>query len=99
MPATNDGRVVRVSPDRLDTANQRLSELEEQAKARGEHLWVVTSAFSISDDVARWLADGEDPAPLLDHENLLSMAPGCFICEEPLTRRLYNRRCRGEPDE
>lgn len=92
----NDGTVQRVDPNRLAQAERRLDEQMALAEARGEHVWVVAAAFSITAETARKMARGEDPAPLLDAENLLSLSPGCFRCEEPLTRRLLDRRCRGE---
>ena len=53
------------------------------------HLWCATAMFQINpkklDEV------------LMDAENLLFVGLGCFICEQPLSIKLLNRTCPGEP--
>lgn len=92
------GTVQRVGPARQAAGRARLDAAMAAAEERGEHVWVLTTAHLISDDLARRLAAGEDTGALLDAESLVEIAPGCFRCEEPLSPRLFHRRCRGEPD-
>ena len=58
----------------------------------GRHMWVLTAA---------WLtADPESGQINMDAENLLSVqGPGCFKCEQPYSRRLARRPCRGSVTE
>jgi hypothetical protein len=86
----------RITPDRQQRMTERLDADMARAEAHDEHVWIVAAAFRISGDLAARLAAGEDTGALLDAENLVSLSPGCFRCEEPLTPRLLNRRCRGE---
>lgn len=64
----------------------KLTEAASKAIERGEHLWIATAAWLVSDPTVDQF--------LLDHENL-AMEPvvGCFICEERYTPRLFHRRC------
>lgn len=66
----------------------------------GEHLWMFSVAFRMSDETARVLAEGKQPETIIfDHENVLTApGPGCYKCEEPFTRRLYFRKCTGSMD-
>ncbi|NUT27696.1 MAG: hypothetical protein HOV84_17530 [Streptomyces sp.] len=66
----------------------------------GEHLWIATLAFRISDQMARAMAEGRDPGEIIfDHESILTPpAPGCFKCEQPFSKRLYHRKCTGTMD-
>jgi hypothetical protein len=60
----------------------------EQHDKPGEHLWVCTGAWIISDPRAKDIQ--------LDIENLVSIAgPGCFKCEQPFSNRLARRPCHG----
>lgn len=95
VPLPGPGNVTPVGPDRLARANAALDDAEAAAIRHGEHLWIVSAAYRLSPDAAQKLAAGSEDPTLLDGENLLSLAPGCYICEEPLTRRLAERRCRG----
>lgn len=62
----------------------------------GDHLWTITGAWRI--DPARWTSPDPTVLPMLDAENLLSIAgPGCFYCEQYYTPLLASRRCKGEP--
>lgn len=93
----NDGTTQVVGPERLGRLSEALDARMAAAARNGEHVFAVMAAYSISDDTARRLAHGQTDGVLLDAENLLSLAPGCFRCEEALTPRLLHRRCRGEP--
>jgi hypothetical protein len=54
----------------------------------------MSAAWRVDDPVN--LLVGAD-AVLMDAENLIMMAgPGCFKCEQPYSRRLARRPCRGE---
>jgi phosphoserine phosphatase len=84
----------RVDVARVQAAAARLEERLEAARRTGAHVWIVSAAFTLSEDVARGIVAGNVDAPLLDVENLASLAPGCYACEEPLTAKLLKRRCR-----
>lgn len=84
-----------ITPDRQRRMDEQLDADIAQAEAHDEHVWIVAAAYRISDDLAARMAAGEDTGALLDAENLVSLAPGCFRCEEPLTPHILNRRCRG----
>jgi len=67
----------------------------EYALKSQSHLWVATTAYKLSDEAVDNMTTTEIN---LDLENMLmSPAIGCFICEEPFTRRLRHRKCAGEP--
>lgn len=88
-----------VAADRLRRAEKALEAEVQQAVAAHEHFWVMAIAHRLSPEAAHRLAfatDSSDPA-LLDAETVLSVSPGCFICEEPLTRRRLKQPCPGEP--
>ena len=63
----------------------------------GQHLWICTMAYRMSDQMARALAEGRDPGEMIfDHESILTPpAAGCYKCEEPFSKRLYHRKCTG----
>jgi hypothetical protein len=84
-----------ITPDHQRRMNERLDADITRAEAHDEHVFIVAAAYRISDDLAARIAAGEDTGALLDAENLISLAPGCFRCEEPLTARIIGRRCRG----
>lgn len=70
----------------------------------GEHLWIFTVAFRLSDQTARAMAaDSTKPLAepvIFDHENLLTPpVPGCYKCEEPFSRYLFHRKCTGNMGE
>ncbi len=94
MTATDGGR--HVGPTQIAAAHRALDERMERAERLGEHVWMVAVAYAISEDTARALATGQPITPLLDAENMMSLAPGCFRCEEELTPQLLYRRCRGD---
>lgn len=81
------GQTIRVDPvDRVPDYDPR----------SGDHLWIVTTAYQV--DPEHWRSPDPTVTPMLDHENLLSVAgPGCFYCEQVYTPQLAKRRCKGEP--
>ncbi|MGH7606549.1 MAG: hypothetical protein ACREME_04335 [Gemmatimonadales bacterium] len=67
-----------------------LEEKVMQALRLREHLWIATAAWLVPNP-------GKAEALLLDRENLLvSPAIGCYICEEPYSKRIAHRRCSGK---
>lgn len=59
----------------------------------GEHLWIMTAGWIITDPAA-----AQDPAvaKFMDRENLVIFAgPGCFKCEKPYSAKMAKRRCLG----
>lgn len=66
----------------------------------GEHLWIVSAIFKVSQVTIETLNRGEDPGAVnLDHENLLTIeGPGCWKCEEKYSKRMSFRRCTGSMD-
>lgn len=56
---------------------------ELPAKEPGKHRWIATGAWVLSDDAVK---HSNDPGvmKLLDHENLMHLAIGCWDCERPL---------------
>jgi hypothetical protein len=62
----------------------------------GDHLWMVLAGFRVTPD--QW--QDKTHMPMLDRENLLTITvPGCYYCEQPWTKLLASRRCKGEPPE
>lgn len=80
------GQTVKVDPlDRIPDYDPRT----------GEHLWIVTTAHRV--DPEQWRSGDPTATPMLDHENLLSVAgPGCYYCEQYYSPLLATRRCRGD---
>lgn len=59
----------------------------------GEHLWVISAAWRVADPAGILISGSE---VLMDGESLLMIeGPGCFKCEQPYSRRLARKRCRG----
>lgn len=59
----------------------RRGELPE--KVPGKHRWIATAAYSLSQEMAE-AADDESKIKLLDHENMIDLAIGCWDCEKAL---------------
>ncbi len=70
-------------------------ELLEQPR-RGEHVWISAVAYVLSDTTVKRILRDEQNV-LMDGENVATIALGCYVCEEPLTERMFHRRCPGEP--
>lgn len=92
---TGDGNVYQVTPDEQHQMTAAL-DAAIAATEDGEHLWFVAAAWRLSPATAERIANGEDAGTLLDRENLASVIPGCFICEQPLTWLTFHSRCPGE---
>jgi hypothetical protein len=59
----------------------------------GNHYWIIPVCFAT--DPTKWSA-GEQVH--LDMENLVMVSgAGCYYCEQPYSRRLATRRCKGRP--
>jgi hypothetical protein len=71
-------------------SGDRLEEVVLRALRLREHLWIATAAWLVPEP-------GRPDQILLDRENLL-VAPnvGCYVCEEPWSRRMETRRCSGK---
>jgi hypothetical protein len=78
-----------VSPDRLD------KEIEYATKS-GSHLWNSLVVYLHTEDNVRKAYAGTEHL-IMDGENLLTHAVGCFICEEPYTKEIASKRCKGQP--
>lgn len=78
-----------VSAERLAHINAAFAAREESAKRHRDHLWIAVSTYFVNPP----LQEGYN----LDVENM-AMAPtvGCYICEEPFSSVLANRKCMGE---
>jgi hypothetical protein len=50
-------------------------------KTLGQHRWVITAAYVATE--AQVLGAINDEATYFDHENRLSVAVGCWDCEQP----------------
>lgn len=77
-------------------------------KQKGQHRWIATAVYTISDEDAR-AAHFRHRDVLLDHEVRLDVMIGCLDCEEPYTlaRKVpcpaegydwYGERGRGQAD-
>lgn len=52
-------------------------------KRLGEHRWIATAAFFLSDEFVSGAYD-KNQLKFLDQENMFSLAIGCWDCEQPL---------------
>lgn len=86
-----------VAGERLARASAAFDRDVEYATKSGSHLWIVALAHRLSTDQARLMTEGRSDAVPLDAESLVVSGTGCYICETPLSARLLNRRCKGEP--
>lgn len=77
---------IRYSPADPARLAAHLSRLDKP----GEHLWVMTAAWAVTDPQS--LAG----PTLLDAENLVGFAgPGCYKCEKEWSREVAAQRCTG----
>lgn len=92
------GQAVEVTADRQLTAQAELERRRAAADAAHEHLWVVAVLYFAAPATLAALAGESDDTAMLDGENI-AMPPGvtCWICEEPYSKRVAHRKCRGEP--
>jgi hypothetical protein len=79
----------------------RMDAAMDAADAAGEHLWVMTAAWRVSDPAKAFAASvtrefDADNALLLDQENILALAgPGCYKCEREYSPQLAAIPCIG----
>ncbi len=92
------GDSVEVTASRQVSADKEFQKRYEYAIKSESHLWVVTLCHYAGDSVLNALYDDSYDTPILDSESL-AMRPcvACYICEEVYERRLWHRRCKGEP--
>lgn len=85
---TGDG--TQYEPGASAASGALLEEKVLQALRLREHLWTATAMWLVSDPE-------KEGQVLLDRESLL-VAPviGCYVCEEPYSRRTMQRRCSGK---
>lgn len=86
-----------VAGERLARASAAFDREVEYAKKSESHLWIVALAHRLSTAQARLMVEGRSEDVPLDAESLVVSGTGCYICETPLSARLLNRRCKGEP--
>jgi hypothetical protein len=81
---------------------QRTDAAMAAADMPGQHLWVMTAAWRLTDPEKAYAATmtpefDEENAYLLDQENILALAgPGCYKCEELYSPTLAALPCRGQ---
>lgn len=79
-------------------SQQVLQKRMQNADKPGQHLWMMTAAWAVSDP--QGAATGTSGPQILDAENLLSFGgPICFKCEETWTRKRAAQRCPGSITE
>lgn len=64
-------------------------------KVPGRHRWIATAAYVLTDSAVE-AAGNPDVLKFLDHENLMSLAIGCWDCEQPLGVIERDSRCPAE---
>lgn len=67
-----------------------------QQRRPGEHVWSSFVVHVLSDRTVKAVL-AEQTNVLMDGENVAMIMIGCYVCEEPLTKRTFHRRCTGEP--
>jgi len=84
------GAGIRYQPASKDRLERRLIAADKP----GEHLWIMTAAWLMTDPGAH--RDPSTPT-LMDAENLVMFAgPGCFKCERAYSAKMAKRRCLGK---
>lgn len=78
-------------PPSMNTLDRRL----KAADKPGEHLWVLTVAFHVTDPAA--IDRGQ--MTLMDAESIIMYGgPGCYKCERPYSAKMAKRPCLGNAD-
>jgi hypothetical protein len=95
---STDGTVQHVDPGRLGRANDSFQKDIDYALASQSHLWIAMAAHRITPALAKRIAEGSTEPVVMDLENLAVMGVSCYVCEEPLNRKLVDRRCPGDPE-
>ena len=52
-------------------------------KRLGEHRWIATAGFILSDEAVSGAYD-KDQLKFLDQENIFTLSVGCWDCEQPI---------------
>lgn len=79
--------------------SQALNRHSEAVDKPGQHVWVVTAAWQVTDPEKAYRASrtaqfDADNSILLDRENIIAFAgPGCFKCEREYSPELAGRPC------
>ncbi len=94
---STDGTVQHADADRINRSSTAFDRELEYAEKAGTHLWIAVAGHRLSDAQAKRVANGSDEPVIMDLENLAIMGISCYRCEEPLNRRLIDRRCPGDP--
>jgi hypothetical protein len=61
-------------------------------KRPGEHRWIATGAWVLSNEAVEKASD-PDTLKFLDNENLMNLSIGCWDCEQPLGAIARGSRC------
>jgi hypothetical protein len=69
---------------------------ELSPKEAGKHRWIASGAWVLSGEMVEGAHD-PDLYKLLDNENLMHLAIGCWDCEQPLGLIQPGTRCPGDP--
>lgn len=64
-------------------------------KLPGRHRWILSSAFTITDEQARVAHEGVSSV-LMGPDNLLSFGVGCWDCEQ-VYQEAFTDPCPGDP--
>lgn len=67
-----------------------LDEKVRVALAGGDHLWMIIQYHLVSPRALM----GSKPV-IMDAESLVDVWTGCYLCEQPFSKRLATRRCKG----
>lgn len=76
----------------------RVYRIPEFDPRTGDHFWILPVTYRITDP-KRWYDSAQpNESRQLDLENLVLVTEiGCWYCEEPWSKRLGDRRCKGHP--
>jgi hypothetical protein len=67
----------------LEQKFEMVQERELAPKRPGEHRWIATAGFFLSDEAVSGAYD-KDQMKFLDQENIFTLSIGCWDCEKPL---------------
>lgn len=83
---------VQIDKEQFDNYDQRLNNEIAKAEKYKNHLWTAIIMYKVNPQA---ILNGDQI--IFDTENLLTGQPniGCYICEQPFSIELLNRKCRG----